>query len=238
MCSVCWQWGGADDSPLLKVIFNRDEQRTRSIALPPEVIDVESTQVLMPVDPARGGTWIATNQFGLTVALLNKYEVLPEKAKDYASRGHVVRSLSASKDLDEVEQLLKELTKDNIYPAFSLLIWDLNQKVVKLWSWDEQVLVEKDIELPFFTSSSWKTSEVQRYRIEAYQDAISGDKAIEDFMKTSTSGKEKWSVLMQREKTRTVSGSEISLYSGLTEFLYRDYNSNEISEHSLENLLK
>ncbi len=70
MCTVSWLLHDAG----YEVFFNRDEQKGRAIANPPAVFDREGTRYMMPVDPDGGGTWIAMNQHGLSLCLLNYYQ--------------------------------------------------------------------------------------------------------------------------------------------------------------------
>ena len=224
MCSVCWEWGGSDD-PSLKIIFNRDEQRSREIAEAPQLFEVQGTKVLMPTDPAGGGSWIASNEYGLAVALLNKYEVAPVADRVYKSRGFVVKSLSACQSLAEASERLKQMVGENAFPAFSLLLWNLREQRVELFEWDGVALRLLETNEPFMTSSSWNTAEVQKYRQQCYRESvIEGAMRIEGFMKTPPTDKLEWSVLMQREKTQTVSVSELSIDAQGTRFLYTDCN--------------
>ncbi|GAA6173401.1 hypothetical protein NBRC116592_30710 [Colwellia sp. KU-HH00111] len=55
-----------------EIFFNRDEQRARSPAILPAFYS--SINAIFPVDPQGKGTWIAVNQQGLTLALLNNYQ--------------------------------------------------------------------------------------------------------------------------------------------------------------------
>ncbi|PYJ21821.1 MAG: hypothetical protein DME99_06980 [Verrucomicrobia bacterium] len=50
--------------------MNRDEKRTRSIALPPSVIDFATCRAVFPREP-KGGRWIAINDAGVCLALIN-----------------------------------------------------------------------------------------------------------------------------------------------------------------------
>ena len=54
-----------------RLAFNRDEQRTRPAALPPQVRQFGGRTALMPVDPVSDGTWLAVNDAGLVLALHN-----------------------------------------------------------------------------------------------------------------------------------------------------------------------
>lgn len=234
MCSVSWQWGGGEAAQL-KLIFNRDEQKSRAIATLPAIHNIDGTKSLMPLDPVGKGTWITTNEYGITIALLNKYELLPEKNKDYSSRGLVVKSLSGCGDGAEVEPLLNDILSSGTYPAFSLLVWDLNAKSEYQFYWDEKELVKMNLELPFMTSSSWNTQEVQNYRIQSFLDNIEeGKGSLNEFMRATTPEYNEWSVFMQRDLTQTVSVSEIVLDSEKTEYAYYDRNTNETSHHFLE----
>ena len=55
----------------VRLLCNRDEQRTRLAALPPRIHDLDGQRALFPVDPPGRGTWVGVNDDGLIVALLN-----------------------------------------------------------------------------------------------------------------------------------------------------------------------
>ena len=240
MCSVCWNWRDQSnpDTPQLTILFNRDEQRSRAIATLPEIQPIEGVQSLMPTDPVRGGTWISTNQYGLTIALLNNYVVLPTQGANYQSRGYIVRSLSSCRSIQEAKAVLKELLENALYPAFSLLIWEPSQQSVYFSQWDEQHLSTPTLDLPFFTSSSWNSLEVQDFRTRSYVEQVI-EKSIptRTFMAHTQDGKEMHSVFMAREKTQTVSISEITVHSLKTDFSYFDRATGETTLHSIDTQL-
>ncbi len=74
--------------------MNRDEQRTRPLALPPEIHPADSTKPLATLYPAEpsGGTWIGVNQSGVTLALLNWYSA-PQPTGPVCSRGKLIPQL-------------------------------------------------------------------------------------------------------------------------------------------------
>ncbi len=78
--------------------FNRDELVDRPPALTPSV----QGHFLAPIDPEGGGTWLATNVFGLTLAAMNLYEALWEPQAPVRSRGLLVTDLADASTLDEV----------------------------------------------------------------------------------------------------------------------------------------
>src|SRR5258708_4187482 len=75
--------------------MNRDEKLTRAAGLPPKLRKVDGRAVLCPSEPG-GGTWIALNHSGATLALINWYSVGAHVKIDAISRGEVVNLVSAA----------------------------------------------------------------------------------------------------------------------------------------------
>lgn len=67
MCTVSW----LHQPDGYTLLCNRDEKKSRLPAAPPILRASRSTQFLAPTDSNHGGTWIATNEFGMTLCLLN-----------------------------------------------------------------------------------------------------------------------------------------------------------------------
>ena len=67
MCTISW----IHDKDGYQLLCNRDEKLTRKSALEPRLAVRNGTRFLAPVDGDFGGTWIATNEFGVSVCLLN-----------------------------------------------------------------------------------------------------------------------------------------------------------------------
>jgi uncharacterized protein with NRDE domain len=57
---------------------NRDEKLTRPRASSPRIHDIDGARFIAPVDAACGGTWIATNEFGISFVLTNGANVIGE----------------------------------------------------------------------------------------------------------------------------------------------------------------
>jgi hypothetical protein len=55
-----------------RLICNRDEQRSRPVALPPRTHAVGRREAVFAVDPGSAGTWLGANDAGLVLALLNR----------------------------------------------------------------------------------------------------------------------------------------------------------------------
>jgi hypothetical protein len=55
----------------IRLACNRDEIRSRPAALPPRIRQFGPRRAILPVDPTSGGTWVAVNDAGLALFLLN-----------------------------------------------------------------------------------------------------------------------------------------------------------------------
>jgi Transport and Golgi organisation 2 len=101
---------------LLRLVSNRDEQRSRPAALPPTLTRAGDLQVLSPTDPTSRGTWIACNQLGLTIALLNVNP--PEGAGGVPprSRGGIIPMLIRGRSLGDVAKLAAAIDHEEFAP--------------------------------------------------------------------------------------------------------------------------
>jgi hypothetical protein len=86
----------------VRLLCNRDEQRTRPPGLPPKIHDLSGQRALFPRDPQRGGTWVGTNDAGLIVALLNlRPTAWRTSSEPNLSRGLIVLELLRCGDLQQ-----------------------------------------------------------------------------------------------------------------------------------------
>src|SRR5882762_7009065 len=97
-----------DDGYLLAM--NRDEKIARGAGTNPEVHEFNGTRALYPGD-GTGGTWIAANEHGIALALLNWNDPAPSLAatSQPQSRGHLIPSLAGSRSMAESMALLNVL---------------------------------------------------------------------------------------------------------------------------------
>lgn len=100
MCSFSWQQ--FDDT--LAVVFNRDESITRSTAHLPKHYTENGVQFIMPKDPDGDGSWIAANEFGFVIVLLNDYQGQVKPPQSLLSRGLLVRSLASCRNWQAIKQ--------------------------------------------------------------------------------------------------------------------------------------
>ena len=95
--------------------MNRDEQRARAKALPPDRHRCGDHEALYPSEPG-GGTWIGFNNTGLFLALINWYS-RPQCPGDPAfSRGEIIPRLLACASREEMDALLRSFPLDQLNP--------------------------------------------------------------------------------------------------------------------------
>jgi len=115
--------------------MNRDELLTRPAALPPEIREREGTTIVYPRESS-GGTWIACNNRGNLLAVLNWNEIditsLGEKRR---TRGLVIPHLIAEEHSFSTGSCLKRLTLDGVFPFRLIGVFQNERKIIE-WRWD------------------------------------------------------------------------------------------------------
>ena len=159
-----------DRGPGYSLWFNRDERLTRGAEAPPtEARTPGGRRYLAPTDTDAGGTWIAANEAGLTVAVLNGYIESRGPAPDaWVSRGRLVRDVAEftrAGDLNGISAA-RDLA---CYRPFVLVCVDaLGASRVLRWDGLDAVLSpDARPEVPFI-SSSYAQDAVQTERGALY----------------------------------------------------------------------
>lgn len=209
MCTISWilSPGG------YQVFFNRDEQRRRPLALRPEIINHSSgIKSLMPIDPKGNGSWVAVNNVGITVALLNFYQGRLPKGRLY-SRGQIVKKAAACRSADEVEALIGGLPMHK-YAPFSLLAFERHKpQGPKLIRWDGRSKTVGLGESPLI-SSGFDFEGVVAKRLEQYKRVAEKGlttSSLHSFHSSHLPEKGAYSVCMHREDAETVSYTQVSV---------------------------
>ena len=195
-----------------ELFFNRDEQRSRLLALPPKFNKINGA--IYPIDPQGDGTWIAVNKHGRSFALLNYYQAPMSNNQNIVSRGQFILSLLHT----EVDIFTQLKTMDlRIYHPFQLCIFpenlSINNQKVHRVTWDGNKLCRVDAILPI-TSSSIDFIEVSQKRKRRFNKMIDINKPMPHQHRAfhfSTDNIGKNSVNMQREDAKTVSISHITV---------------------------
>ena len=216
-------WFITDDG--YELFFNRDEAKTRKRAFLPDVKKQNNVIYISPTDADAGGTWIAANEHGITVCLLNHYEFeKPSTEHSWTSRGEIVKTLSEAVDLDGLQQLFKKLALKQ-FRAFRLFaINRLGQNL--FYTWDGNSLkLEQDIQQPK-SSSYFQTDEVIEARQRLFNALELNNRqdrqAYLDYHASHSPRKSAFSVCMHRDDAGTVSCSHVVVNSKQVEFSYTD----------------
>ena len=167
MCTMTWFYGAQGS----QVFFNRDERRTRRPALPPAVHTRGGRRFVAPLDGDFGGSWLAVNECGLTLALHNAYAdtSTAPPADGYTSRGLLLTSLI---ELSTAEDVLERLEQDGLrrFRSFLLTVFPVRElPIVASWI-GQRLQVRRHVEnaLPL-VSSAFDSAEVQSRRFELFR---------------------------------------------------------------------
>lgn len=196
--------------------MNRDEKLTRPEALPPTKTTVNGRVVLCPSEPS-GGTWIALNDSGVCLALINWYSVNKWVECNAVSRGEVVKALGATDSVEAASVRLNQLLLERINPFRLIGIFPASSELVE-WRWDVKRLVRK--KHPWKTrqwvSSGFDEPGAQRVRGRTFRDALQHTSAtrlswLRKLHSSHAPHIGPFSMCMHRSDAATVSYTEIAV---------------------------
>lgn len=121
--------------------MNRDEQIARARGLAPKRHTVAGRTALYPSEPG-GGTWIALNDAGATLALINWYAVTARVERAPVSRGEVVRAALLANRADETDRVLARLPLPRINPFRLIGVFPATAELVE-WRWNLKTLARR-----------------------------------------------------------------------------------------------
>jgi len=167
MCTVTFiarQWGYC-------LGMNRDEKLTRPTGLPPKEKKVNGRAVISPSEPG-GGTWIALNDYGATLALINWYSITARVGGKAVSRGEVINSMSAASSADVAHAALAGLPLNRINPFRLIGVYPATGEIIE-WRWNLSQLVRKHHrwKTQQWISSGFDEPTAQRVRGKSFQRA-------------------------------------------------------------------
>jgi hypothetical protein len=225
MCTLTW----LHTADRILLFFNRDEQRTRLPAAPPHLISHHGTRLIAPADGNAGGTWLAANQQGFAVAVLNHYAADATAPTTpplgHRSRGHLVLDTAALPDRTTALAALADLDL-TAYRPFLLTLLDRHAPP-DLLQWDGHTRTLRSLtraDLPV-TTSSFRSAEVIAARRACFAETVgpgpTDDPArFERFHHSTDPRGGPWSVLMTRPDARTVSYSRLEITPDRLVFQY------------------
>jgi len=223
MCTVSW----AVTPCGYELLCNRDERRTRRAAHAPTEHTARGVRFLAPTDAEAGGTWIAANEYGLTLCLLNRYEEGESQAAgEFKSRGLLLPDLMSLRDPAEVMRAVVRGGPSQFRPFTLLALAPGATPAAACWT-GSRLLVSDDGDLPMpLTSSSFNTAEVVRARRELFQRMAADStnqqaETLTRFHHSHEPGPGPLSVCMHRPDASTVSFSRVKVNNGSVEFYYQ-----------------
>jgi hypothetical protein len=166
MCTVSWSFKNQG----YRLYFNRDEQRSRTRAERPRLVEWKGTELIAPIDPQGGGSWIALNRNGIIAFVLNNYAATRngDGAERFRSRGEIPLTVASQSDFLSCVRSIETFGNDSYRP---FLVGVLSaQGGVTLTSWNGVTLEAVDVDRSFVTTSSYRSLEVESYRQNRYEE--------------------------------------------------------------------
>jgi hypothetical protein len=224
MCTVSW----AATAEGYELLCNRDERRTRRVAHAPTVRTSRGVRFVAPTDAEAGGTWIAANEYGLTLCLLNRYsEGELQVAGEFKSRGLLLPHLLSLRDPAEVLRAIGRGGLSQFLPFTLLALAPGATPAAACWTGHRLLFADEGGHwLMPLTSSSFNTAEVVRARRELFQRMAAGSTNCPTEMLTRFHHSHEprpgpLSVCMHRPESSTVSFSRVGVNSHSIEFYYQ-----------------
>lgn len=211
MCTLTWvrHAGGYE------LFFNRDEQTTRGPEVPPELGERGGVRHIAPRDGDSGGTWIAANDRGLTLCLLNGDEADGDPAgKRYESRGLLVPSIIDAGSAGEMAARLDEAELGPYRPFVLVALAPAGEACVFEWDGREGRLdLRAEARMPLI-SSGVEVARVRQQRAEhlaalAAKGGGLSARVLATFHASHANGPSAYSTCMHREDASTRSHSRI-----------------------------
>jgi hypothetical protein len=209
-----------------RLLFNRDERRTRAEALPPRRHRYGAVRAIYPFDPEGQGTWIAATSAGLVFALLNETEAPPpaESPDGWISRGQVIPRLLGAASLDAVEEQLREMPTARHRPFRLLVVGET--EILEVVEAGVRSTVRHPATASFMrTSSSVRPAAARLLRSELFARLVpTPSPAAQDrFHAHRWPGAPGASVLMSREDAATVSITTVEAFAQGFRVTYRPW---------------
>ncbi len=211
---------------------NRDELKARAKAIPPQVGIKDKVRFVRPVDGEKGGTWIAVNEYKLSLNILNWFQAYDErtdyKSDYYSSRGQIIHDLISSKSLEECDKRLKTIRLEHFAP-FRLLGFQVNPHKITHWSWNGNDLKQKtqSIKPHIWISAGFDYEKALHFRKEVFTRFLNEHNllTIEGIKKLHASqypDKGHYAISMSHERAQSVSNTIIDVRGELPVMHYLD----------------
>jgi len=210
-----------------RLAFNRDERRTRPIALPPAIHQIGRNVAVFPLDLDGGGTWIGVNDWGLAAAVLNRTIEAGGSPTRPRSRGLIVPAVLEAQSLDRALSIAGTLSVSQ-FNLFRLLLAQNARMAVLTSDGGDLSVDEFELTQPrMLTSSSLGDAVVEGPRRRLFTELFSADasaweKAQAIFHLHRWPERPEVSVLMSRADAKTMSQSFLTISSKSLHFKYTE----------------
>lgn len=207
-----------------RLAINRDELVNRPRAEPPAVVETwTGRRALRPIDTQSGGTWVAANDAGLVLALLNR-NVGGPPAMRRLSRGLIIPALVGLERAAEAIERLGGMDLSE-FAEFRLVAADADWVLAAVWD-GAGLSVERGPLAPVCFASSGLGDERVRPRVELFREMVSSRGATpsvqDEFHRHRWADRPEVSVMMERPGARTVSMTVVESDGAGVEMRYYD----------------
>jgi uncharacterized protein with NRDE domain len=150
------------------ITHNRDEHILRPQAVPPQVYQIGNQRVTFPKDPQGGGTWFAVHDDWVVCLLNGGFEKHESRPPYKESRGTVITKFFQYAD---IQQFSNNFVATG-YEPFTLVVFNLKEKKIQQFAWDEHVLHIQHLDSTkpqIWSSSTLYSSSVKAMRKQIFQ---------------------------------------------------------------------
>ncbi|MFL6301531.1 MAG: NRDE family protein [Terriglobales bacterium] len=203
--------------------MNRDEQIARPPAIPPERLPITGGFAIYPREQS-GGTWIAANSLGITLALLNWYSA-PSLFPKSRSRGEVIPRVIAAEDSASVHDQLIKLDLQGTLPFRLVGIFSTEKKITE-WRWNQRMLEIREFpwERHHWFSSGISDVDAEKIRGTACSASAPNGRPTQGWLRelhrSHENGPGPFSICVHRPEVRSLSYSEVMYSGGKLSFHY------------------
>jgi transport and Golgi organization protein 2 len=227
----------------IRVVCNRDESRSRPVALPPVHKVFDRCRAVMPVDVVSGGTWIAVNDSGLMMTLLNKNpgDMRGAAFPGRVSRGGIIPALLCADSLAGACVAVHSLDA-SAYPPFRLVIADTTDYAEVTGDGSGLAIQYQPMTRPvMFTSSGLGDAWVAGPRHELFDGWFGDDRGAwaqlqDDLHRHRWDDRPELSVNMSREDAATVSVTVVEITGGSAVLTYNPTERDAVTEQAVLSL--
>jgi len=228
MCTVSWIYNNG----IIICTSNRDEHVSRARAL--EVVDQANGDrvITFPKDPRAGGTWIAHDNNGKMIVLLNGATVAHHSGANYSkSRGIILMDIFSS---DNIIEKTESIDLKNIEP-FTIIVFDASRLIEMKWDGSNKIIHD----IAPTSNHSWSSvtlydESIREFREEQFlsftnKNEISAAQ-IESFHRRKNSDPTQTILINRKNGVRTFSITQIVIELGHTNMKHIPITHSELPE--------